>query len=328
MKTSVRYFRGLCQFLILLAITGCSLIEQGMNDCPTTTTILFTYKSDKGNEILTDYITSVDAFIFDSEEMMVRHRKFTSSELRAFSGWHVDDLPPGEYYVVCWGNVGDNSRMTDFSRDILPFSDFIIRIHPDVTTSGEQIYYAPDMKHPHSAEGVATKVQSTTLTEHYFKVVAYADNIKEMPFVRAHRTINVYVVDPCEEPEWWIQGTKLASEYDFYYRTRDVFRTFTQEAKEITTLLGDKAYLSTFHVGYSEIKNDIDFILLEGQGGREIVKVNLKKFLEDNPSAFGNTIDILITLCDCLPFTDDNFLDLGVSISIPMWNFTPIVPKP
>jgi len=323
MKSFARYFRQLWSLFFLFLVAGCNFIKEGEYDCQTTT-ILFTYTSDKGNDIFSDNIHSVDAFIFDADKKLVMSRRFESAELAQFAGWKVDKLLPGDYYVVCWGNVHDNSRMNNFASGVTTFDECIIQIPDIVTTTGDQIYYAPNIKHPESRSGVATRATDPALRDHVFTVIAQKDNVKVMPFVRAHRTINVYIVGyPDNSPPATVTGMQLATQYDFYYKTGNIYRNFTQTALPITTLIGD-ALLATFHVGYSPITENMEFILREGPNGKIIATVNLREFLRINPEAFGNTIDILISICcDCGP----NPFDLGVSITIPPWLIHDVTPE-
>jgi hypothetical protein len=293
-------------------VNGC--IKEDNSDCIwENTMLLFKYTDTDGSDIFLRDINSVDAFIFDENKKFVVSRRFESAALHEFAGWKLD-LPPGDYHAVCWGNAGANSRLNDFVPSVTTFNESFIQIPSNITTTGDRIYYAPYKTHPHAYSGAQGTIFDPSMTIYRFTVVANKVNVKEMFFVRAHRTINVYIMGYSGNQPATVTGTQLCTEYDFHYTTGNVFRNFTQTAQPVTTPDGP-AVLAAFHVGFSEITGATDFIIRQGASGSILETVNLKKFIEDNPSAYGSTIDILI-----------RFSDLGVTVTIPKWGTNTIKP--
>ena len=314
-------------FCLLLVTSGC--LKESESVCiRENTTLLFhlldlTTQADIFPQY--QYIHSVDAYIFNDAKKMVKHRRFEEAELKKFPGWKLD-LPPGDYYAVCWGNADDNSQLRSFTPSITTFDEGYIEIPPGVTTGGNPIYYAPYKVHPNSRAGAdsatgsksGTKVIDPNMVDHAFTVLFQRHNVKDMYFVCAHRTINVYIMGySSSSAPATVTGTGLCAEYNFRYESQNDYRNFTQTAQGVTTPSGP-GLLVTFYVGFSEINSNMNFILRNGPGGAILQEVNLRQFLLDNNMLYnyGNTIDIVI-----------QFYDLGVSVTIPTWGNVPVEPK-
>ena len=308
-------------FIGIFLAAGCSSLYEDVSDCglnnKENTTLVFKYTDAKGNNTFPSEISSVDAYVFDEAKKFVEHKRLESSELTQFAGWKLH-LSPGDYYVVCWGNVGSNSRTNDLVKGSTTFDECYIQIPASVTSTGNPLYYAPSKMHPQArSSALQTRAIDPSMQSWGFHVEAQQENVKEMDFVCAHRTINVYIIGypgSSIQPAT-VTGTQLCAEYDFYYATRNVFRNFTQQTQPVTTTEG-AALLATFFVGFSEVTEGMNFILRQGDEGVILETVNLKKFLEEYPEAYGNTIDILI-----------RFTELGMTVTVPGWGDVPVTPK-
>lgn len=275
--------------------------------------LIFRYTNAEGNDVFLRDINSVNAFIFDENKKFVVSRRFEASELNLFAGWKLN-LPPGEYYAVCWGNANSNTQLKNFVAGVTTFDEGLIKIPANITTTGDKIYYAPYKIHPYAYYGAQGTAFDPSMTAYRFTIVANKVNVKEMFFVRAHRTINVYIMGYSGSIPATVTGTQLCAEYDFHYSTGNIFRNFTQTAQPITTPDG-QALLASFHVGFSEITEHMEFIVRQGPGGSILETVNLKDFIETHSLSYGSTIDILI-----------RFSDLGVTATIPQWGTSTIKP--
>jgi hypothetical protein len=300
---------------VCFALAASSCIKEDMSKCVReNTTILFKYTGTDKSDIFLRDIASVDAFVFDEAKKLVVRRRFESQELGEFAGWRLN-LSPGDYYVVCWGNAGDNSQFNSFTENTTTLDESFIRIPAHVTTTGDPMYHAPYNPHP---QWLPEDVRSRAGEQAYgFTVLAGTNNVKEVNFVRAHRTVNVYIMgysnDGGNRPPV-VGGTNLCAEYNFYNNSNDVYRNFIQTARPISTPEG-QAFLATFHFGFSEITDAMNFTVGQGNAESILQTVNLKKFIEDNPSAYGNTINIMV-----------RFSDMGVTITIPEWGGGSIEP--
>ena len=304
---------------ILSVAVGCTKEDNGT--CITqNTTLLFRYVDETyGNDLFLQAIHSVDAYIFDEAKTLVDHRRFEQAELAAFPGWKLD-LPPGNYYAVCWGNADNNSRLRELIPEVNSFDDGIIKI-PDGAdiTSGSPIYYAPYELHANvNSIAAGPRLLDPTMKDYAFTVVEQRENVKEMNFVCAHRTINVYITGYADSTPAVVTGEHLCGEYDFYYQSCDDYRDFTQTAHAVTTPDGQQALVATFYVCYSVITGEMELVLKGGTGpGAPILEtVNLREFLAANPSAMGSTIDILI-----------RFYELGTIVTVPGWDDKPVHPE-
>ena len=311
--------------LCILSVTvGCT--GENNSQCITqNTTLLFRLVDPHyGNDIFLDNIHSVDAYIFDESKLLTEHRRFESDELAEFPGWKLD-LPPGDYYAVCWGNADANSRLRTLDPAIGTFDEGFIEIPPNITTTGNPLYYAPYVAYQGSlapvafqrslAPAAATRALPEEMKPYAFTVLYQRNNVKEMDFISAHRTINVYITGYVDSPLPTVTGTHLCSEYDFYFHSLDEYHDFTQTAKKVTAPNGQPALLATFYVCYSDITDDMNFTIQGANGEVFEPVVNLQQFIRDNNLTNTDTIDILY-----------QFFEYGATITIPGWDEHPVIP--
>ncbi len=284
---------------LTLALTGCEMVYDDLSGCVwgDNATLIFTLKDGAGADLFPQTITTVDAFIFDADNRLVEHRRFEKSELDEFAGWRLS-LPPGDYRVVCWGNMGSNSCFGAMTPGVTTFAQCCAEIDAAATASGDEVYYGPKKERP------ATQTDSD-MAIYTFSVPRDGSLTHEVPLVRAHRTVNVWVQGVPYEVT--VEIEQLWAQYDFFYNTTDRRVDFTQAAHGVTTADGP-AQLAAFHSAFGEITDDMVITVRKASDGTVIATVNLKEFLEANPTALKDTIDILI-----------KFYDLGVSVSVPSW---------
>lgn len=113
-----------------LFLSGCVLDE--LHDCPghqdepvppdpveeTRQSLYFRYTGDGDTDLLTEKITNVDIYIFDSEERLVETMEADAETLRDRHGISLN-LPAGDYTVVCLGNAGKRTQVSDLTtRDL------------------------------------------------------------------------------------------------------------------------------------------------------------------------------------------------------------------
>lgn len=109
-----KLFTGIC---LLSLLSGCVLDD--LHDCPghpdkpvppnppeeTTQFLYFRYTGDGDTDLLTERISCVDMYVFDSGERLVSTLEIDAEALRARHGVSID-LPAGNYTVVCLGKIG------------------------------------------------------------------------------------------------------------------------------------------------------------------------------------------------------------------------------
>ena len=314
-----KVIKSLWPLLCILSVAvGCT-VEDDSTCITQNTTLLFRLVDPHyGNDIFLQNIHSVDAYIFDDAKMLTEHRRFEVAELNDFPGWKLD-LPPGNYYAVCWGNADANSRLRTLDPAVGYFDDGFVEIPTNITTTGNPLYYAPYMDFPGSRAGGAATRGTTyippEMEPYAFEVFYQQNNVKEMNFINAHRTINFYITGYAEDILPTVTGTHLGTEYDFYFHSLDTYHDFIQTPKKVTAPDGSPALLATFYVCFTDIDRDMNFTVT-GPGGKIYDPVvNLQQFIRDNNLTDTDNIDILY-----------QFFGFGADITIPGWDSTPVIP--
>ena len=93
--------------LLLLGVTGCLRDELGK--CPQVN-LIFRYDADSTVNVLEKYIQGAVLYIFDRNGNIITEQQLSSGELQDKKGIRLI-LPEDTYHLVCWGNVGDYSRI-------------------------------------------------------------------------------------------------------------------------------------------------------------------------------------------------------------------------
>lgn len=93
-------------FLLFFALlTGC--IKENMDDCERTS-LYFSYTGDIREQLFARKISQVNLFVFDAQDQVLQTKTITQNELNDYQGTRLN-LEPGNYRVVCVGNVFSNS---------------------------------------------------------------------------------------------------------------------------------------------------------------------------------------------------------------------------
>ena len=324
----MRILNKLCLLFLLLGMVGCS-VQDDPSVCPVNgrMTLYFTLE-DQGTDLFSQMITSVNAYIFDSTKTLIEERRLDSYNLSfpvtvtagQKPGFTVE-YEPGDYYAVCWGNVGERSGFrSGLVKGVTRFEDCAIQIPPTSTATGDPIYYAPYKLNPYQNKSVEieTRAIDPTMTLYAFTIAKGEVREKKMNFVNAHRTVNIYIYGYTDGTPV-VQATHLCTEYNFLYQSAGQYRDFMRPAEQVDTPEG-KALLVTFYFGFDEITDDIIFTLKRSASGSTIPGVdpiNLLEFILDQGlSDKEPTYDIRII-----------FSTLGVTIDIPEWGNIPVKPE-
>lgn len=104
--------KNLLLFLLPLIglFTGC--IKENMDDCHRSFTLLFAYNGDGTTDIFRQKVTKVNLYVYNTETReMVQSHVIDRSALETLQGIRLDDLAPGSYEAICWGNAYDHSEI-------------------------------------------------------------------------------------------------------------------------------------------------------------------------------------------------------------------------
>lgn len=306
--------------LTILALLTAGCIHDS-SDCPVDDNFVmkFNLRSAAGEDIFDANIHKIDVLFFDAECKFVMRKHYTPGMLDAERGVAVT-LDPGEYKIVCWANVQDNSGFCGFIEGATMFSDCYVEIPETTTTGGDKVYYSPYSTHPESRSGGALTRAGEDYSYYTVTIPARETVVKEYGFARAHRTVNVFVSGFDDSPEGvriqpTVDARRMWSRYDFFFNTQHLKRDFCQQTARVTVESGEMD-LAAFHSAYGEIADDMDLIVKRTSDGTDVATVNLKQFVADNPLADKSEINILVSFLD----------DHSVTITVPEWIEKPVVP--
>jgi len=300
--------------LLTLIAVGCT--KEDLSVCLTENDVTFRFvlKDQDGIDKFKNHIDVVDLLIFDEDGLFVYRETINKRMLDEFQGKKTK-LNPGIYYVVCWGNVRENSAFSTLTPGVTTMESCFIEIPTTATKTGDPIYYAPYVRNAYSR--AANLSQSRRLSNEFIiweLVVPNNESVeREINFIRAHRTINTYVEGLVDNVNGILYAPIIEIEeawnrYNFLFETL-YYRTDLSQQSVLANTLDGQMYFSQFHVGFGEVVPDINVIIRRGSDRQVIAVVNLKQFLTDNPDEDKNDINIKILFLD----------DLGVEVSVPGW---------
>jgi hypothetical protein len=315
-------------FLLASTLTSCWQVDEDWSLCEVDSRLVLDFHLDGvPDREFTDYINSVDVYLFDDGLNYLLSRRLPAAAL-ADSLRTSFDLDPGTYHAVCWANVRNNSRTSYENKHIL--ESYVEIVSP---ATGDPVYYAPYKSpeiHPGSrAEGE----QDYTL--YAAEVAAGRVTTKNMTFAKVHRTIEVFVegwefYSPTGTPKVAREGA--GGRYDFLLRA-DItdFLSFSSTTSLVT--IDGKQYHSTlFHSALLPLKEYSGAVrLIDPVTGEAIVLTN---------SVTGATTDTRVDLAEYVRsqnIKDDSYIpiyyrfeqsvnpdpsgsDVSVSVALPPWS--------
>lgn len=303
-----RYYAALL-LLILPLFSAC--LEQNMSLCGLDGNCILQFRMDNGSgNVFDTRISSVDVLLFDAADNLIMQRRLNQAELNASDNTATFTVDPGEYRVVCWGNVTTNSQLTPAAT--MPGC----KIETTSTASGCPLYYAPN-----TVPVVTRGYTRAYPDDHKIIVPAQQRVTKDLNFCRAHRSVNVYVkgfedlvggvnIQPT------VEIVNLPRQYDFKL-TVDPSRTnFTQQVIPVTTPSGNMT-MAAFHSPYYNIDNSVDINIYKTSTTALEHTVNLLNYVTTNALTDLDEINIL------LEFNGGN---VDVTIVMPNWNSSNVDP--
>lgn len=297
-----------------LALSGC--MEEDFSEClvDNNLTLTFSLTGTNGQDQFDTHIDMVDVVIFDAQGRYLMHHPVSKRMLGEFKGVTMT-ITPGTYYVVCWANVLDNSRLCRFVPGITSLEECSIEIVPSSTT-GDQVYYAPYKDKPAAYLSISDPLSRSLGTEYeLYKIdVPVGSKVtKDMAFVRAHRTIHVYTKNLTIAPQ--VSVKQLWSKYNFFFETQSLCYDFARIATS-EQISGTEYHVTRFHSALGEITSNVNVDILSSIGNKLLYRVNMLQFVTENPPADTDEIHILVEFLE----------DLGVNISVPEWVSKPVTP--
>jgi len=228
----------------VFAITSC--VKENLDDCPDdldyNLILYFEYLDSEGNdryqkgngyypdgsEIFSTRIQTIDVLIYDSEHNFYRWIN-CDDVIMSRERMKKVSVDPGEYYIIGWAN---NTLHREDMNIIFPTKSFgDSYLYHDNEKSADPLHYAPDMRgvptrSPEDIGLYSVDVKQYEITEH------------TLPFMSAHRTLNVYLRGfPEIYDDALINPSVSVSNLTFYY---DNFLNRGRETAMFLTVAGEK----------------------------------------------------------------------------------------
>jgi hypothetical protein len=154
-------------------------------DCPAdrSLTLEFVYEYG-GRDVFRDNVQMVNLFLFDANTgVLIDSETIGSVALNAFAGITFDNLPPGDYRVVAWGNAAQRTQFVanqgDHIDDTHVRHEGVVRSGETHSGDGDRLHFAPNLG---GAEVFTVNVPQT------------GDVSATLPFSRAYIEIQVFLV--------------------------------------------------------------------------------------------------------------------------------------
>lgn len=320
-------------FILVAAVfTGC--LKQDMSlcvadkPCENNLVLSFRYELSGHVNVFEKYINTVDVAIFDSDMNFVTYRRLEKPDLETVCGTGFK-LAPGDYYLICGGNVSNRSEVNIQIDKTIKLDD--ARVHVVAPGSGSRLYYAP------SREVTAYDGRAADFSANKITIPPQGRVEREMEFIRTYRRVRVYVQNsggPAERAntEYEVTVTQLPEIYDFALRFYPSRRDYTQNTRKVTTPDGEMMMVEV-STPYYEITDEIEILFKNPTDGEQIcAPINLKQYIEENPPPpppppvnepsgldmdhYPHDVDILVKF----------MLDGTVVIASPNWNESEVAP--
>lgn len=312
-----RYYAALIAVALLLP--GC--FKQDYSDCvdPDNFILMFDLRDAEGNSRFAENIHSIFAVVYDAGNDYVAHAKVTKNELNEFPGVGFV-VEPGEYRVVCWGNVGENSRINGI-KTALPLDECSLSTVSGA--SGCPLYYAPGKPHSDRSEPIVTRADGEDVDYSAYAVTVPPKQIttKEINFCRAHRRVDVYVKGYefiYGEATPMIRMCNQPISYDFLLRTCPTRRSYETTCSG-TTRTDENMLLASFNTPITGLTDNMTVEVVRRSDSEVLTVVDLKQYVEQNASTITDTNEIAIQI----RYTESGH----VEITAPDWGGKPVVPE-
>ncbi len=134
----------------------------------------------------TDEITSVIAVLFDGQGTYIPPaRRLDEAALDRYTGVELT-LDPGDYRMVFWANVGDNTEIRVVDGTPLMIYKSFDGTEQQVIGNGDPVWYAPAV--------AATRAEVARPLQYYeFTVPASGNYTDQVAFIETHNSINIYL---------------------------------------------------------------------------------------------------------------------------------------
>lgn len=302
----MKFIKIITFFLLLISI-GCKPVFEDRSHCAECGNVVidFQYLIENNTDLFAENINQVEVAVFDSKGDFVMRKTITKESLDAFQGVRLN-LDPGQYRMVCWGNVTEKVIYPDLTgKNIQDILIEHIDLEKKTSENGEQLFYAPYIKD-------ITKPEQDIFT---FNILDDRTVINEtLNFTAAYNTLEVYVTHANETPV--IEVENLAGKYTFDMLPSFLEMSYRQTPQLINTSKGEQIG-AIFYIPQFLKDNNILVNIITSNYTWEI---NLNDFIEANDIATNPTIHNLIRI-------QVTYIDGNITVNVPNWDNKPVTPE-
>lgn len=296
-------------YLLLLPLLFGGCIKEYLEKCPVTADnvrLSFVYTGDGAEDIFLDVMNGVSVYVYDPEGRKVAEKTLDRQALEKERAVSLT-LDAGEYRVVCWGNISDNSEV-----------------------SGAEDYAAAVVHHPFYASGGRIPTNDHLYHTVCETLVVPADGAtatETLEFRSAHIDLEIYVKgeNVGQQSLPVVEVANLYSEYDFAmnptmrqlasgYNTATYYPVCSYDA-------GKGCAAAMLSVMRFASDDPVEIVLREEDKGEPIHVLAVKDFISSN----GIRVE---DLQECRLTVQITFnRDLSVDITIPEWETPDVKPE-
>ena len=314
----MKLFRLTLLLLAALVLQGC--IDEDLSSCPkadeTNLLLDFSYTDEGGADIFTDNIQSVDVFVYDTYGLFVKQHHVGKGEVSARAGTELS-LCPGNYRLVCWGNIGDKTTVYEPTEGS-SFSDAYLNFALPKTRAanllgGDPLYYAP-----HDEEYSMPKVYMVTVPEIGVETTTIG-------FRNAHIKIELYVkgyIDKNTQGQLLlpsVEMTGICAGYDFDLQTFGPPVSYKGVAT-YETVDGQEMAVIDFVTPLFLEDTPTEVHIKKQSDGSTLTTVSLDDFIRDNNIDLTSTTEVTIPILV-------EYNELKVEVRLPSWYNVSVEPE-
>jgi hypothetical protein len=308
--------------LIPALVTSCWLTDEDWSLCPTDTpqpdnlTLKFRVHNTVNAEF-EEHIDNVDVFLFGADRFYLEQRQALQSEADGSRSASFT-VTPGIYHVVCWANVGDNSRISPMGENS-NFENSFVEIAG--TETGDPVYDAP-YKAPQTRSALSLNTPNTRADGDYdiyaVEVLPNTHTVKELVFVKVHRKIDLFIsgyelTDGYDGLGPLVEKTNASWRFDFLLRPHGVPMSLKRASMQQTV---NEKEMYTTHIisALVPLTDDQNINIIHPSTGETLATVNLAQYISANNITDDTYIPIHIAFG----------MDAAVKITMPSWIDIPI----
>lgn len=317
-KNMVKFIQNIIWMLVATVLTT-SCIKEDMDDCHNVT-IYFQYLADGDKDVLYQYMSKVDLYVFDENGHVLGVGSYNQDELTNFKAVPSFKLQPGRRYkVVAVGNAYDHTEVVNYATE----TDFANIYLQDPAWSDPDV---PVTNHDYNYLGQKEFVMPDQLG------VMYRDTVT---LYSSHIKVDVEI-HGLPAPDASRQDAGIP--YQLSFENSNAQTSFENEVNlnEKGTIYPELIYdnenkcyrtqnLALFRMDDTDGELSADYcehvmVLKEKNTGKELIRGNLYNYLVRN----SDVIDVTKQEAE-LPISV-TFNSVGVSITVPQWyieNLTP-----